>query len=343
MLPVLAVVLGGVGVLLLAGTVVLRDALRAAVLLSAAVVLFFGYRHVAILTHDLPIAGRPVQLVWLALGLGALLLAWRGGRPLRVATRALNALGLALVIVALVTIVPHELEQVGRGVPLAAPVPSLRPNAGADGRDIWYLVFDRYGSAESLRLNYGIEDELTPWLADRGFHVTPDAQANYPRTGLSIASVLHLDYLDTLPAGQTATLSLRDHAVGRFLTDHGYRYIHIGSQLRPDAHEPAGDGQSRRLGRQRLRSSSGRQLARRRVHRAVGGPAVRTDCDRSSGRGSPSEPLTRRGRSPGRSSSSPICSSLTHRTCSTPMARWSPTTSPPGDPRRKGTRRSSHS
>jgi hypothetical protein len=232
-LPVLAIVLGIVGALLIAGSLVLRDALRAGVLLTAGVAVFFGYRHVAILTNGLPIEGRPIQLVWLALGLGALLLAWRGGRPLRIATRALNALGLALVIVALVTIVPHEVEQVGRGAHVGAPMPSLRPHVGADGRDIWFLVFDRYGSAESLQLNYGIEDDLTPWLADRGFHVTPDARANYPRTGLSIASVLHLDYLDTLPAGQTATLSLRDHAVGRFLTDRGYRYIHIGSQYGP--------------------------------------------------------------------------------------------------------------
>jgi hypothetical protein len=231
--PVLLLVIGAVGVLLLAGSVVLRDALRAAVLLSAAVAVFFGYRHVAILTDGLPIEGRPVQVAWLALGLGALLLAWRGGRPLLIATRALNALGLALVIVALVTIVPHELGQLGRPSSGPALLPSAVPVEGAERRDIWFLVFDRYGSAESLRLNYGIQEKLTPWLEERGFHVSPDAHANYVRTGLSLASVLNLDYLDAIPGYQTAALALRQHAVGRFLTERGYTYIHIGSEYGP--------------------------------------------------------------------------------------------------------------
>ena len=40
-------------------------------------------------------------------------------------------------------------------------------------------------------------------------------------------------YLDTLPEGQSAADRLWDHAAGRFLTDLGYRYIHIGSIFGP--------------------------------------------------------------------------------------------------------------
>jgi hypothetical protein len=83
-----------------------------------------------------------------------------------------------------------------------------------------------------LRLNYGIEETLTPWLAEHGFHVTPDAHANYQRTSLSLASSLNLDYLNNLD-GATRDAWLKDHAVGRFLTDLGYRYIHIGSRYEP--------------------------------------------------------------------------------------------------------------
>ena len=240
MLPVLILVLGVVGALLLAGALVLRDALRAAVLLSAAVAWFFGYRHVAVITDGLPIEGQPVQLAWLALGLGAVLLAWRNGRAMHIATRGLNALGLALVLVALVTIVPYEMGQVGRARSDTGPLPS--PGAGDEGerRDIWFLVFDRYGSAESLELNYGIEDALTPWVATRGFHVTPDARANYARTRLSLASILNLDYLDQLRGRPVAEL-LQDHAVGRFLKDLGYRYVHIGSEYQPTRASPLAD------------------------------------------------------------------------------------------------------
>ena len=188
-LPVLLVVVGIAAALLLVGALVLRDTARAAILLSAFIAFFFGYRHVVILTAGTPLAGRPTQALWVLLGVVALVLAWRGGRALRTATRAFNALGFGLVLVALIAIVPHEVEQfttasAAAPAPQVSPAPAA-PTPGAGSRplrDIWVMVFDRYGSAESLRLNYGIEEQLTPWLADRGFHVTPDAHANYQRT-----------------------------------------------------------------------------------------------------------------------------------------------------------------
>ncbi len=235
-LPVLLVVVGIAAALLLVGALVLRDTARAAILLSAFIAFFFGYRHVVILTAGTPLAGRPTQALWVLLGVVALVLAWRGGRALRTATRAFNALGFGLVLVALIAIVPHEVEQfttasAAAPAPQVSPAPAA-PTPGAGSRplrDIWVMVFDRYGSEESLRLNYGIEEQLTPWLADRGFHVTPDAHANYQRTSFSLTSSLNLDYLDSLAKG----LTLKDHAVGRFLTDLGYRYVHIGSRYEP--------------------------------------------------------------------------------------------------------------
>jgi hypothetical protein len=232
---VLLVVDAVVAAILIVASIVLRDAARAAILLSAAIALFFGYRHVVVLTAGSPIAGRPVQLLWALIGLGALFLAWRGGRLLRGATRALNALGAGLILVACLAIIPHELGRVAATAPAPAPTPADGPTAhGSEPlRDIWVLVLDRYGSPESLRLNYGIEEQFTPWLAAHGFHVTPDAHANYWRTSLSLASVLNLDYLDALPAGLSAAERLKDHAAGRFLTDLGYRYVHIGSIFGP--------------------------------------------------------------------------------------------------------------
>ena len=233
-IPPLLAVVAVVGVLLLLGTLVLRDAARAAVLLSAFVIFFFGYRHVTIIAADSPISGRPLQVLWLLIGVGAVLLALRGGRELRIATRALNAISGALVIIALITIVPYEVnefQQTGGETAAVEPLPSVEPS-GKPLRDIWVLVFDRYGSAESLKLGYGIDETFTPWLKEHGFHVSPNAHANYQRTSLSLASSLNLDYLQNLPAA-TRSSWLNDHAVGRFLTDLGYRYIHIGSQYGP--------------------------------------------------------------------------------------------------------------
>ena len=154
-LPVLLVVVGIAAALLFAGALVLRDTARAAILLSAFIAFFFGYRHIVILTEGSPLYGRPTQALWVLLGVVALVLAWRGGRVLRTATQAFNALGFGLVLVALIAIVPHEVEQFTASS-TAASASHVSPAAAASGpgagsrspRDIWVMVFDRYGSAD---------------------------------------------------------------------------------------------------------------------------------------------------------------------------------------------------
>ena len=128
---------------------------------------------------------------------------------LRTATRAFNALGFGLVLVALIAIVPYELGQF-TAASAAAGFPGLACPCRVQPRDRLPAAARHLGPRlrpvrlrESLRLNYGIEEQLTPWLADRGFHVTPDAHANYQRTSLSLMSSLNLDYLDAIPKGLT--------------------------------------------------------------------------------------------------------------------------------------------
>ena len=234
-LPVLILVLGIVGALLVAGSLVLRDALRAAVLLSAFVALFFGYRHVAILTDGLPIEGRPVQRCGSRSDSGRF--CWRGA----VVAAARGHAGAQCDWAC-----PRDRRARHDRSPRAWPgrrgartrLP-CHPPVALEGRAPRHLVpgLRPLRLRRVPRLNYGIEEELTPWLAARGFHVTPDAHANYARTRLSLASILNLDYLDALRGRPVAEL-LQDHAVGRFLTDLGYRYIHIGSRYQPTRTSP---------------------------------------------------------------------------------------------------------
>jgi hypothetical protein len=71
--------------------------------------------------------------------------------------------------------------------------------------------------------------------------VARDARANYGRTAHSLAATLNMTYLDDLAArmgpdsndAAPTNAMLQDHAVGRFLQGHGYRYVHIGSWFAP--------------------------------------------------------------------------------------------------------------
>lgn len=125
----------------------------------------------------------------------------------------------------------------------AAQMPQIAPGAeptsnGPRPPDIYYFIFDRYASAETLARHYGIDVFGTRnFLEQRGFHVVPAANSNYHRTALSVASTFYMDYLDPLSdndriAGDNwrpVHAMLRDHRVARFLKARGYRFIQFGS------------------------------------------------------------------------------------------------------------------
>lgn len=67
--------------------------------------------------------------------------------------------------------------------------------AGSVQPNIYYLVFDRYASNETLSRQYGFDNSaMTRFLDERGFVTRQNAYANYPFTIQSISSTLTMDY-----------------------------------------------------------------------------------------------------------------------------------------------------
>jgi hypothetical protein len=236
--PILRAAAVAIGITLLAG-LVLRDFRRGALIASAVVVIWFAYGYIADLarplgpSRDVLLGACAVFLVLVAL------LAWRL-RPSRIAalTTAVNVVALLLVALTLIEIVPHQLS---RGVIAAGPTTTGRPAAAPGSRDIWFLVFDRYGSEPAMADAAGVDNDLPEWLEAQGFTVARDARANYGRTSLSLAATLNMTLLDDIVATmgtQTDDATpinemLQDHRVGRYLQERGYRYVHIGSWWAP--------------------------------------------------------------------------------------------------------------
>ncbi|MDP9405726.1 MAG: LTA synthase family protein, partial [Actinomycetota bacterium] len=109
-------------------------------------------------------------------------------------------------------------------------------------RDIYYLVFDRYGSEANLRERFGFDNSaFTRDLERRGFYVARDSRANHLKTAQSLASSLNLRYLDGLAERHGADTGnllpvyelLQEHTVGRLLRERGYDYVHIGAWWDP--------------------------------------------------------------------------------------------------------------
>lgn len=242
-LPVLLAVVGATTILLLLGGLLFRDIRRAAIVLSAAIVAILAYGHVDRLLEPLGIGPGFQQLGWALFVLLAFLVAWRAVPSVPRITRVLNVAALILVIVPVITIVPHELAGIaaigGRADPVTSPSAGV-PSAGvpsAGDPDIYWLVFDRYPSARSGELAYGIENPVFEELRQRGFYVADDSRANYQRTTHSLAATFSAEYLDGRghadifgPTDQSGGYTrITNSNIARFLKARGYYYVHVGS------------------------------------------------------------------------------------------------------------------
>ena len=72
---------------------------------------------------------------------------------------------------------------------------------GKTGWDVYFIVFDEYGNAASLKQNLGYDNSsIDSFLAAKGFSVQHNSRSNYNLTQFSMASLLNMSYLNGIPA-----------------------------------------------------------------------------------------------------------------------------------------------
>jgi hypothetical protein len=244
--PLIRAVLGAAAALLVLA-LLYRSPERGGIVASALVIAFFAFGHLAsVLGAD--VSDAPQLAAWLLVIVAAAVYAARA-RSVARATRGLNLVAVVLVVLASITIVPYELQRAGRA-PVAVAGPVATATGATRAPDIYYLVFDRYGSADAIDRRFGITgNDLYDWLASRGFQVPADSRGAYRATDFSLAAILNMRYLDNLTEeiGRSsddrtpAHEMLAQHEVGRFLKQQGYRYYHIGAWFEATASIPIAD------------------------------------------------------------------------------------------------------
>jgi hypothetical protein len=245
--PLVAIVLAALAATLVLAAIV-GDRARAALIVTPAALGLLMYGHVI----DLVPASATVQRIgWAAaVGLGALG-AWRlsGVRLLRI-DRALSLVALLLVAFTLFSIVPHEIQVATAARPVDQTAGrTLATATAAPKRDVYWLIFDRYASDRAIDLQFGFQNDLTPWLRDHGFTVLGDSHANYLTTSLSLSTTSNMRHLEDLTAGATSPAGfidrvydgLQNSVVARQFKELGYRYIHVGSWWNPDRVDTGAD------------------------------------------------------------------------------------------------------
>jgi hypothetical protein len=250
----LGVVLASTVVVLALAAAAYRNVPRAAVATSAWVVLFFSYGHVWDMVARGADTVRSVLLredvllaVWVLLAVLAAVLAARLRDRLPVVTRVLNIVGMFLVMINGAAIAFELVVARASSADVEDAVPLRSPE---DPRDVYYIIMDRYGRADTLRDEFGYDNEpFLDFLRDRGFVVASESAANYPKTAHSLAASLNMTYLDHLTSRQgrgsddwgPVYAMLRRFRVAESLQAIGYRYVHLGSRWEPTRIDPGAD------------------------------------------------------------------------------------------------------
>lgn len=243
-IPLALSLLIGAGVYLVA-VLILRDVRRGALLASLALSLFFTFGHVWNVVGEALIARRWLIAAYAVLALIGGWFIWRGGRWVRGATRIVTILAAVGIGINLFSIGQFALGMSARSEATTSAAVDIDP-ASTDRPDVYYFIFDRFASAETLREHFGYD--LTPFLdalRERGFYVAEDSWANYLKTPLSLMSSLDMEYLDTTAFKAASTkpgdqapmyAALRERRrVPVTLKSLGYEYVHVASFFEPSA------------------------------------------------------------------------------------------------------------
>ena len=243
-----AIVLGCSIALWLLCALVYRDWLKAGVVVSIFLLLFFSHGHIVVALRGagVMVGARHLLPVWALLFLGSAYAVKRTPGPLIAVTKVANIVAALLVGMSVVRISVSQLNAARAARPAESDA-WLDASAGKalEGEqlpDIYYIILDRYPRADTLKEVYDCDTtEFIEYLSSKGFYVASRSRCNYHQTWLSLASSLNMEHLHRLAEKNPATGIIRsevyprlqNHRAWRFLKRRGYKYIHFGSWWQP--------------------------------------------------------------------------------------------------------------
>jgi len=228
---------------------------KATVFSTIFLILFFGYGHFAslfqkgsnIVVKGILIGGERTVILcslWFAILILSFYFLKRAKRGLDTIVVILSVTGICLVMVPFFKIAFAEATSVNlRSKNRISNELGIKASKKPDPLpDIYYIILDRYPSAENLKETFGFDNsEFINWLAEKGFYVASQSKANYPFTSWSLPSSLSMDYLDKLSPEENIQKSgkkllyqrYQENPIWQFLKEQGYQFIYFGSWWPP--------------------------------------------------------------------------------------------------------------
>ncbi len=226
-----------------AAWILLRNLPKAAVLASLFLWLFFSWGNTHLALRGARIGHFHLAQFWVIgiffmVTLACAGLALRRARDLFNLTRILNAAGVFLVVSCLVlfSVQLSKRQSLPKTAGPKPPMPRALTGPGYHP-DIYFILLDQYPRSDSLKLICGGDNQpFLDGLHKLGFYVADRSASNYPRTAMTIASMLNMSYLDEKLLGPVKedcpdlgvpARAIAHNAVFDFMHEHGYRTVYL--------------------------------------------------------------------------------------------------------------------
>jgi hypothetical protein len=235
---------------------IMRGPEKGGIFASFFVILFFSYGSVFALLGNLRFPAivsflkfnYSLLFLWFFI-MTILILAIRiTGRRLGGLRKFLLLVSVFAIIIPLPAIARYEFQRLQKGIESAQSLPKANPADLKYLPDIYYILPDSYSASSVIKNYFGYDnDSFVDYLQKKGFYVPSYPTSNYPKTFLSLASTLNMEYLDNFSkykktSDQTITAPMiKDSAVMRFLQNLGYHYYQLGSWWDPTHYNPNAD------------------------------------------------------------------------------------------------------
>ena len=231
--------------------VVFRNKAKVAVFGSVFVIVFFAYNEFLPYTPKVKfvLGGFKFDRDDFLFALSAFVLCvffvlvWRTRKNLVTVAKFLLLVSFFTLAIPLFGVFQFELVGKSKGVEtsrLALPVVDKTKLDESKFPDIYFIQADSYSAAKVIKTDFGFDNSaFTKYLEDKGFYVAQDATSNYPKTYLSLTSILNMEYLNYLDVHKNSadlTITeplLENHNSMKFLKSLGYKYYHFGSWWGP--------------------------------------------------------------------------------------------------------------
>jgi len=231
---------------------ILKNKIKAALIITLFLVLFFSYGHIYNILNDISSENfdlgkhRYLLIPFSVIFVSGIIYFLKTKRKLDSATKITNVMSAAIMLVISMTVVTNVLEgnfygsqtlddeekMLGLGFSQEFNPNDLFSNPSSKSiidiqnmlrdnnlPDIYYIIPDEYGSYHGLKefFNYDNSDFIN-YLKQKGFFVNEKSFANYPRTIQSVSSSLNMEYLDKITE-QVGINSKSYHLLNEHLSD----------------------------------------------------------------------------------------------------------------------------